>query len=126
MLVAYLITFFQIYSSQSISNFSNLTLLSINRSTLNGAKPPKKKGETKKPTGLKTEPVSLLNPTPAPAQPKEAGKKKGAPKEAESSDSDQGAPVAEQMLSFVFDDPDFESEEVETPKIKKVGHSALV
>lgn len=35
-------------------------------------------------------------------------------------DSDQGAPVAQQMLSFVIDDPDFENEEFDRPKIKKV------
>ncbi|XP_063051260.1 rab-like protein 6 isoform X2 [Engraulis encrasicolus] len=38
---------------------------------------------------------------------------------AESSDSDGDAPVAKQMLSFVMDDPDFESEESDTQKAAK-------
>ncbi|MFT7797270.1 rab-like protein 6 isoform X2 [Arapaima gigas] len=39
---------------------------------------------------------------------------------AESSDTDQeGAPAAQQMLSFVVDDPDFDNEEPEPQKIKK-------
>lgn len=39
---------------------------------------------------------------------------------AESSDTDQDAPVAKQMLSFVMDDPDFESEEEVVQKVTKV------
>lgn len=40
------------------------------------------------------------------------------------SDSDPGAPVAEQMLSFVMDDLDFESEEEAViQKITKVARS---
>lgn len=37
------------------------------------------------------------------------------------SDSDADGPVAQQMLSFVMDDPDFESEASDPPKITKVG-----
>ncbi|XP_056313255.1 rab-like protein 6 isoform X2 [Danio aesculapii] len=40
------------------------------------------------------------------------------------SDSDREAPVAQQMLSFVMDDPDFESEEIDVPKAKKGAFSA--
>ncbi|XP_041958068.1 rab-like protein 6 isoform X1 [Alosa sapidissima] len=38
---------------------------------------------------------------------------------AESSDTDGDAPVAKQMLSYVMDDPDFESEESDTQKAAK-------
>lgn len=38
----------------------------------------------------------------------------------ESSDTDPDEPVAKQMLSFVMDDPDFESEEEVTQKVNKV------
>uniref|UniRef100_A0A8C2EZS7 RAB, member RAS oncogene family-like 6b n=1 Tax=Cyprinus carpio TaxID=7962 RepID=A0A8C2EZS7_CYPCA len=44
-------------------------------------------------------------------------KEKSAP--VESSDTDPDEPVAKQMLSFVMDDPDFESEEEVTQKVKK-------
>lgn len=47
------------------------------------------------------------------------GQKTGGAVETES-DSDHEAPVAQQMLSFVMDDPDFESEELDVPKVKKV------
>lgn len=40
------------------------------------------------------------------------------------SDSDREAPVAQQMLSFVLDDPDFDSEEIDVCKVKKGGFSA--
>ncbi|XP_061585693.1 rab-like protein 6 isoform X2 [Cololabis saira] len=46
------------------------------------------------------------------------GKKKGSPK-VEDSDTDPEAPLAQQMLSFVMDDPDFESDASDTPKISK-------
>lgn len=40
--------------------------------------------------------------------------------QAESSDTDPDVPVAKQMLSFVMDDPDFESEEEVMQKVIKV------
>ncbi|KAM9858404.1 rab-like protein 6 isoform 2-T3 [Aulostomus maculatus] len=64
-------------------------------------------------------PISLTL-TPAAEQPaRQQGKKKGSPPKAEDSDTDPEAPVAQQMLSFVMDDPDFESEASDTPKIEK-------
>ncbi|KAM4745577.1 rab-like protein 6 isoform 2-T2 [Anableps anableps] len=66
-----------------------------------------------------TAPISLTL-TPAadlPAQ--QQGRKKGSTPRAEDSDTDPEAPVAQQMLSFVMDDPDFESEASDTPKISK-------
>ncbi|XP_056602350.1 rab-like protein 6 isoform X2 [Triplophysa dalaica] len=41
--------------------------------------------------------------------------------QAESSDTDQDAPLAKQMLSFIMDDPDFESEEEVVQKVTKVS-----
>lgn len=62
--------------------------------------------------------VSLtLSPTELLPQPQ--NRKKGGPRKAEDSDTDPDAPVA-QMLSFVMDDPDFESEASDTPRIVKV------
>ncbi|XP_043095526.1 rab-like protein 6 isoform X2 [Puntigrus tetrazona] len=58
-----------------------------------------------------------------PAGPAVQGLKTGGAVEADS-ESDQEAPVAQQMLSFVLDDPDFENEEFEAPKIKKGTFSA--
>lgn len=46
-------------------------------------------------------------------------KTKGSTPGAEDSDTDHEAPVAQQMLSFVMDDPDFESEASDTPQIMK-------
>ncbi|XP_051807331.1 rab-like protein 6 isoform X2 [Acanthochromis polyacanthus] len=63
-------------------------------------------------------PISLTL-TPASEQPARQGKKKGNVPKAEDSDTDPEAPVAQQMLSFVMDDPDFESEASDTPKIAK-------
>uniref|UniRef100_A0A7N8XSD1 RAB, member RAS oncogene family-like 6b n=1 Tax=Mastacembelus armatus TaxID=205130 RepID=A0A7N8XSD1_9TELE len=58
-----------------------------------------------------TAPISLSL-TPAAEQPaRHQGRKKGNTPKAEDSDSDPEAPVAQQMLSFVMDDPDFESED---------------
>lgn len=66
---------------------------------------------------------SILTPTPAllphTHSPQKPGKVKAAP-QADSSDTDPEAPVAQQMLSFVMDDPDFESEEEKVQKEKKV------
>ncbi|XP_049906295.1 rab-like protein 6 isoform X2 [Epinephelus moara] len=64
-------------------------------------------------------PISLTL-TPAEEQlHRHQAKKKGNTAKAEDSDTDPEAPVAQQMLSFVMDDPDFESEASDTPKITK-------
>lgn len=66
-------------------------------------------------------PISLTL-TPAAEQPaRQQGRKKGSPPRPEDSDTDPEAPVAQQMLSFVMDDPDFESEASDTPKIAEVS-----
>lgn len=67
-------------------------------------------------------PISLtLTPASAAEQPgRHQTKKKGSTPKAEDSDTDPEAPVAKQMLSFVMDDPDFDSEASDTPKIAKV------
>lgn len=71
--------------------------------------------------GQTTAPISLTL-TPTAEQPtRHQGKKKGSTPKAEDSDSDPEAPVAQQMLSFVMDDPDFESEASDTPKIATVN-----
>ncbi|XP_024115909.1 rab-like protein 6 isoform X1 [Oryzias melastigma] len=61
----------------------------------------------------------FLTLTPAAEQPARPQNKKKGPSKAEDSDTDPEAPVAQQMLSFVMDDPDFESEASDTPKIVK-------
>ncbi|XP_074493659.1 rab-like protein 6 isoform X1 [Sebastes fasciatus] len=71
------------------------------------------------PRGQSAAPISLTL-TPAAEQlPRHQGKKKGGTPKAEDSDTDPEAPVAHQMLSFIMDDPDFESEASDTPKIVK-------
>eukprot|EP00063_Salmo_salar_P024698 XP_013999533.1 PREDICTED: rab-like protein 6 isoform X2 [Salmo salar] len=94
------------------------------RSSSNALKIQNKTGEAKKPAGLKmsSEPVSFLNPTLAPVQSMRAGKKKGGE---ESSHSDQEALGADQMLSFVMDEPDYDDEEFEKPKKKKEPSALL-
>ena len=63
--------------------------------------------------------VALEQPGPQPGPPRA---KKGGSPGVEGSDSDPDAPVAEQMLSFIMDDPDFESEqEVVIQKITTVA-----
>lgn len=70
--------------------------------------------------GQTTAPISLtLTPATEQSTRHHQGKKKGSTPKAEDSDSDPEAPVAQQMLSFVMDDPDFESEASDTPKIAK-------
>ncbi|XP_034728589.1 rab-like protein 6 isoform X2 [Etheostoma cragini] len=65
-------------------------------------------------------PSISLTLTPAAEQPPQhPARKKGVAARAEESDSEPEAPVAQQMLSFVMDDPDFESEASDTPKIIK-------
>ncbi|XP_060763445.1 rab-like protein 6 isoform X2 [Neoarius graeffei] len=66
-----------------------------------------------------TEP-SILTPTPAHTlSPPKRGKAKAAPPQGGDSDTDPEAPVAQQLLSFIMDDPDFESEEEQVRKEKK-------
>jgi len=76
------------------------------------SKAPEPKSQTAAPISLTLTPAA----DPPARQP---GKKKGSTLKAEDSDSDPEAPVA-QMLSFIMDDPDFESEASDTPKIVKV------
>ncbi len=81
---------------------------------------PKVVTKASEPRGQTAAPISLTL-TPAAEQPgQHQGKKKGNTPKAEDSDTDPEAPVAQQMLSFVMDDPDFESEASDTPKIAKV------
>ncbi|XP_076586376.1 rab-like protein 6 isoform X1 [Chaetodon auriga] len=80
---------------------------------------PKVASKAPEPKGQTAAPISLTL-TPAAEQPARLqGKKKGSTPKAEDSDTDPEAPVAQQMLSFVMDDPDFESEASDTPKIAK-------
>lgn len=80
---------------------------------------PKVALKTSEPRGQTTTPISLTL-TPAAEQlPRHQGKKKGSSPKTEDSDTDPEAPVAHQMLSFVMDDPDFESEASDTPKVIK-------
>lgn len=44
----------------------------------------------------------------------------------EESDSDQEGPIATQMLSFVMDDPDFESEDSDSQKKKMVNNKPML
>uniref|UniRef100_A0A671UYI4 RAB, member RAS onco family like 6 n=1 Tax=Sparus aurata TaxID=8175 RepID=A0A671UYI4_SPAAU len=77
---------------------------------------PKVASKAPEPRGQAGAPISLtLTPAEQPARPQ--GKKKGSTPKAEDSDTDPEAPVAQQMLSFIMDDPDFESEASDTPKI---------
>lgn len=57
-------------------------------------------------------------PTPATGPQVQHGKKKPVLAQGDSSDTDPEAPVA-QMLSFIMDDPDFESEEEQVQKVDK-------
>ncbi|XP_052454506.1 rab-like protein 6 isoform X2 [Carassius gibelio] len=61
--------------------------------------------------------------TPAGPAVQRQGLKTGGAVEA-NSDSDQEAPVAHQIISLVMDDPEFESEELDIPNIKKGTFSA--
>ncbi|KAJ8379668.1 hypothetical protein SKAU_G00004460 [Synaphobranchus kaupii] len=77
-----------------------------------------KPAEKKPPTSnLKSEATGPA-PTPAATQPKQHGRKKGVAK-AESSDTDPEAPAAMQLLSYIMDDPDFDSEESDAPNVKQ-------
>ncbi|XP_029999657.1 rab-like protein 6 isoform X1 [Sphaeramia orbicularis] len=80
---------------------------------------PKVSSKASEPKGQTTAPISLTL-TPTAEQPaRHQGKKKGSSPKAEDSDTDPEAPVAQQLLSFVMDDPDFESEASDTPKVAK-------
>ncbi|KAM9447242.1 rab-like protein 6 isoform 1-T2 [Clarias gariepinus] len=75
------------------------------------------------PSILMPTPVHLLH-TPHAHSPPKQGKGKAAPHQGDSSDTDPEAPVAQQMLSFVMDDPDFQSDEEQVQKDKKDVFSA--
>ncbi|XP_031433639.1 rab-like protein 6 isoform X2 [Clupea harengus] len=78
---------------------------------------PAKTKAAERPATLKTKAAS---PTP-----QRHSKKTGGAVEAGSSDSEHGGgPVAKQMLSFVMDDPDFDSDDLETTKVKKESFPA--
>lgn len=80
---------------------------------------PKVASKAPEPRGQTTAPISLTL-IPTDEQPAQHQGKKGNTPKPEDSDTDPEAPVAQQMLSFVMDDPDFESEASDTPKIAKV------
>ncbi|XP_033946781.1 rab-like protein 6 isoform X1 [Pseudochaenichthys georgianus] len=65
------------------------------------------------------EAISLTLTPAAELLPRQQAKKKGSSPRAEDSDTDPEAPAAHQMLSFIMDDPDFESEASDTPKVTK-------
>lgn len=65
-------------------------------------------------------PASLKTKSASPAQKRPSKKAAAAAAAAaESSESEHEGPVAQQMLSFVMDDPDFDSEDQEVTKPKK-------
>ncbi|KAG9328710.1 hypothetical protein JZ751_011406 [Albula glossodonta] len=79
-----------------------------------------------RPSGLRTDPGSLsltLTPTPVPTQPPHHGQKKGGTTEAMSDSEPESAP-AQQVLSFVMDDPDFDSRSFDLQKTPKVSFPA--
>ncbi|KAF7652079.1 hypothetical protein LDENG_00101890 [Lucifuga dentata] len=78
------------------------------------SKAPEVRGQTAAPGSL-----TLTSASAAQQQGRHQAKKKGGTPKTEDSDTDPEAPVAQQMLSFVMDDPDFESEASDTPKITK-------
>lgn len=71
-------------------------------------------------------PAAAISVTLTSAEPpsQQQSKKKGGPNKAEDSDTDPDAPVAQQLLSFVMDDPDFDSEASDTPRTAKVKRQA--
>lgn len=77
-----------------------------------------------KATASRGPPAAAISLTPAEPLSQQQNKKKGGPHKADDSDTDPDAPVAQQMLSFVMDDPDFESEASDTPRIVKVMRQA--
>ncbi|XP_036385321.1 rab-like protein 6 [Megalops cyprinoides] len=81
----------------------------------------KPRASEKRPPSHPQDKARGLRAEPAPVQPGRPSKKGGAA-EVESSDSEHEAPCAKQMLSYVMDDPDFESEG--SDKIQKVSFTA--
>ncbi|XP_055080145.1 rab-like protein 6 isoform X1 [Periophthalmus magnuspinnatus] len=79
---------------------------------------PKGSSNAPEPTPSSGPPISLTL-TPAPEQTSQQPSKKKSSANKPDSDSDAEAPVAQQMLSFVMDDPDFDSEASDTPKVTK-------
>ncbi|KAM9822715.1 rab-like protein 6 isoform X1 [Syngnathus typhle] len=80
---------------------------------------PKVASKALEPSDQSAAPI-FLTLTPTQEQPtQQHGKKKGVLPIAGDSDTDPEGPVAQQMLSFVVDDPDFESDASDTPKIVK-------
>ncbi|XP_056458824.1 rab-like protein 6 [Gadus chalcogrammus] len=97
----------------------------MKRSVISTTKPKaaaKKGSEPKAPGQLLLTPAPIsLTLTPTAEQPisRQQGKKKGNSPKAEDSDTETETPVAQQTLSFVMDDPDFESDASETPQVTK-------
>uniref|UniRef100_A0A8C4ZDH1 RAB, member RAS oncogene family-like 6b n=1 Tax=Gadus morhua TaxID=8049 RepID=A0A8C4ZDH1_GADMO len=97
----------------------------MKRSVISTTKPKaaaKKGPEPKAPGQLLLTPAPIsLTLTPTTEQPisRQQGKKKGNSPKAEDSDTETETPVAQQTLSFVMDDPDFESDASETPQVTK-------
>ena len=69
------------------------------------------------PVHQKGAPVTHTQPSNRPIRTKQEGAA-----QADDSDTDPEAPIAKQMLSYVLDDPDFDSECSDTPKIDTVEH----
>ncbi|XP_069039528.1 rab-like protein 6 isoform X2 [Lepisosteus oculatus] len=95
------------------------------RSSANPPRPDRATEKTPPPRGPKTDPVSLGGlraPAASPAPPaRPPGRKKGGEADPESSDTDPEGPVAKQMLSFIMDDPDFDSEESDNQVTKEAS-----
>ncbi|XP_077417972.1 rab-like protein 6 isoform X2 [Vanacampus margaritifer] len=86
---------------------------------------PKVASKASEPRNQSATPI-LLTLIPTEEQPiQQQGKKKGISSIAGDSDTDPEGPVTQQMLSFVMDDPDFESEASDTPKIVKSTFPAM-
>lgn len=73
-------------------------------------------------------PTAAVQASKATAQSKGLASKEKVVKEEkpEESDSDQEGPIATQMLSFVMDDPDFESEDSDSQKKKMVNNKPML
>ncbi|NXU51212.1 RABL6 protein, partial [Turnix velox] len=88
--------------------------------------PPRSSSERSSSSKLNTTLPTAATPTPAAAQALKTSQSKGhslkqkvvKEEKLEESDSDQEGPIATQMLSFVMDDPDFESEDSDSQKKK--------
>uniref|UniRef100_A0A8D3AMK4 RAB, member RAS oncogene family-like 6b n=1 Tax=Scophthalmus maximus TaxID=52904 RepID=A0A8D3AMK4_SCOMX len=80
---------------------------------------PKVTSKAPEPRGQTTAPIHLTLLPAAEQLARHPRKKRGNTTKAEDSDTDPEAPVAQQMLSFVMDDPDFGSEASDTPDTAK-------